>query len=355
LRKKIFVPSLARGFTRLYNSTVCELNATKVVLGYNFLLIFPIFDPNFEQILSNSPTRKYLLVVGGPTASGKTALAIQLAQHFGTEILSADSRQFYREMNIGTAKPSAAELVQAPHHFVDSLSIVQNYSVGDFERDALALLRGLYQKHDVLILTGGSGLFVNALCKGLDEFPAVTEEIKAQVEQDYLEKGLLFLQEELKRSDLQYYLRVDQQNPQRLMRALSVIRSSGQPFSFFRNQAPEPRFFTPIYLWITWERELLYQRINQRVDLMLAQGLEQEARSLYPQKQVGALQTVGYQEFFDHFDGKISHEEAIELIKRNSRRYAKRQGTWMRRDGFWHEIEPGDFQGALAWVKGQMR
>lgn len=295
-----------------------------------------------------------MLVIGGPTASGKTALAIQLAQHFSSEILSADSRQFYREMSIGTAKPSAEELAQAPHHFINSLSITQNYSVGDYEREALALLGNLYQKHDILILTGGSGLFVNALCRGLDEFPEVPAAIKKQVELDFQEKGLAFLQNELQNQDPNYYAQVDLQNPHRLMRALGVIRASGQAFSAFRSQALEPRFFTPIYVWITWERELLYQRINQRVDRMLVQGLEQEALSLYLQKHLIALQTVGYQEFFDHFDGKISREEAIELIKRNSRRYAKRQGTWMRRDGFWHEIQPGDFEGTLEWVKGQM-
>jgi tRNA dimethylallyltransferase len=304
--------------------------------------------------LFNFPTRKYLLVIGGPTASGKTALAIQFAQHFATEILSADSRQFYREMSIGTAKPSAAELAQAPHHFINSLSITQAYSVGDYEREALALLDNLYQKHDILILTGGSGLFVNALCRGLDAFPEVPDAIKEQVEMDFQEKGLAFLQNELQTQDPDYYAQVDIQNPQRLMRALAVIRASGRAFSAYRNQAPEPRYFIPIYIWITWERELLYQRINQRVAHMLAQGLEQEALALYPQKHLSSLQTVGYQEFFDHFEGNISHNEALELIKRNSRRYAKRQGTWMRRDGFWHEVEPGDFEGALAWVKGQM-
>ncbi len=328
---------------------------TKLGLGYNFYSIFPIFGPNFDPILSNFPTRKFLLVIGGPTASGKTALAIQLAQYFDSEILSADSRQFYREMKIGTAKPSAEELAQAPHHFVNSLSITQNYSVGDYEREALTLLDKLYQKHGILILTGGAGLFVNALCRGLDEFPEVPTAIKEQVELDFQEKGLAFLQHELQNQDPDYYAQVDIQNPHRLMRALAVIRASGQAFSTFRNQAMEPRFFTPIHVWINWERELLYKRINQRVDLMLAQGLEQEALSLYPQKHLTALQTVGYQEFFDHFDGKISREEAIELIKRNSRRYAKRQGTWMRRDGFWHETQPGDFEGVSDWVKRQMK
>lgn len=283
----------------------------------------------------HTPT-KYLIVVGGPTASGKTATAIHLAQYYGTEILSADSRQFFRELNIGTAKASAEELQQVPHHFINSLSIQDTYSVGDFERDALDLLRQLYEKHQFVILAGGSSLYIKALCEGLDEFPEVPLEIRQELENVYATQGLAALQDELAQVDPVYFEQVDRANPQRLIRALSVYRAAGIPFSNFRIQKAEPRFFTPIYLWLDLPRETLYTRINQRVDQMISAGLEQEARALYPLRQLNALQTVGYQEFFEYFDGRISYTEAIELIKRNSRRYAKRQITWMRRDGFWH-------------------
>lgn len=299
--------------------------------------------------------QKYLIVVGGPTASGKTALAIRLAQHFGTEILSADSRQFFREMNIGTAKASEQELQTVPHHFINSLSIEQDYSVGDYERDALALLAKLYQKHQVVILAGGSSLYIKALCEGLDEFPEVPAEVRDAVEALYLQKGIEALQAELAQVDPLYFEQVDRANPQRLIRAIAVYRASGQPFSSFRTQAAEPRFFTPIYIWLETPREVLYERINQRVDLMLAAGLEAEARKLYPQRQLNALQTVGYQEFFDYFDGTISYVEAVELIKRNSRRYAKRQGTWMRRDGFWETFAPSQWDEIISHLEHKVK
>lgn len=298
--------------------------------------------------------QKYLIVVGGPTASGKTAMAIRLAQHFGTQILSADSRQFFREMNIGTAKASAQELQAVPHHFINSLSITQDYSVGDYERDALALLAKLYQKHQVVILAGGSSLYIKALCEGLDEFPEVPNEVRDAVESLYQQEGLEALQTELAQVDPLYFAQVDQANPQRLIRAIAVYRASGRPFSSFRTQAAEPRFFTPIYLWLDVPRDILYERINQRVDQMLLAGLEAEARDLYPKRQLNALQTVGYQEFFDYFDGTISHAEAVELIKRNSRRYAKRQGTWMRRDGFWHSFAPDQYEEMVKYIDEQI-
>lgn len=298
--------------------------------------------------------QKYLIVVGGPTASGKTAMAIRLAQHFGTQILSADSRQFFREMNIGTAKASAEELQTVPHHFINSLSITQDYSVGDYERDALALLAKLYQKHQVVILAGGSSLYIKALCEGLDEFPEVPNEVRDAVESLYQQEGIEALQTELAQVDPLYFAQVDRANPQRLIRAIAVYRASGRPFSSFRTQAAEPRFFTPIYLWLDVPRDILYERINQRVDQMLLAGLEAEARGLYPQRQLNALQTVGYQEFFDYFDGTISHAEAVELIKRNSRRYAKRQGTWMRRDGFWHSFAPDQYEEMVKYIDEQI-
>lgn len=282
-------------------------------------------------------------------------MAIRLAQHFGTEILSADSRQFFREMNIGTAKASAQELQAVPHHFINSLSIEQDYSVGDYERDALALLAKLYQTHQVVILAGGSSLYIKALCEGLDEFPEVPAEVRDAVENLYQQAGIEALQAELAQVDPLYFEQVDRANPQRLIRAISVYRASGQPFSSFRTQAAEPRFFTPIYIWLDTPREVLYERINQRVDLMLAAGLETEARNLYPQRQLNALQTVGYQEFFDCFDGTISHAAAIELIKRNSRRYAKRQGTWMRRDGFWETFAPSQYDEIISHLEHKVK
>lgn len=294
--------------------------------------------------------RKYLIVISGPTASGKTSFAIQLAQHFKTEIISADSRQFYQEMNIGTAKPSKVELSVAPHHFIGHLEINQTYSVGDFERDALALLNQLFVKHQVVILTGGSGLYIKALCEGMDHFPEVPDSIKKAIEKLYKEKGINALQEELAQSDPIYYQQVDLQNPHRLIRALSICRATTRPFSEFHNQTKPERAFTPIYLQLHWSRTKLYDRINARVDKMMQDGLLEEARQLFPLKHLNALQTVGYQELFEYIDGNHSLEEAIELIKRNSRRYAKRQLTWSRRNGFWKLIPTNDYALALQYI-----
>ena len=296
------------------------------------------------------PEKKYLIVVGGPTASGKTSFAIRLARHFRTEILSCDSRQFFREMTIGTAKPSVEELLQVTHHFIDRLSVGEQYSVGDYERDALALLEQLFADRDVVILTGGSGLYIQALCRGLDDFPEVLPSIRADLESLHRERGIQILQEELRSVDPKYYEEVDLQNPHRLIRALEVYRASGRPFSSFRTAQAAKRFFTPIYLQLHRPRPLLYQRIDQRVDHMLASGLEQEARDLYEYRSHNALQTVGYQEFFDHFAGKTNREEAIDLIKRNTRRYAKRQLTWMRREGHWRHLDPSDWEPAIGYV-----
>lgn len=297
------------------------------------------------------PSKKHLIIIGGPTASGKTTFAIKLAQHFKTEILSADSRQFYQEMNIGTAKPEYQELSQAPHHLINNLSIKDNYSVGRFESDALALLNDLYQKQDIAILVGGSGLYIKALCEGLDLFPEVPVEIREEVEEIYQKKGLSPLQEELKRVDPVYYSKVDVNNPHRLIRALAVYKTSGQAFSVFQNQKQIQRPFLPIYLQLQWPRPVLYERIDQRVDLMIEAGLEEEARQLLPYQTHSTLQTVGYQELFEYFAGNYTLEEAIKLIKRNSRRYAKRQLTWNRRDGFWKHLMPNDFEIALKYIE----
>jgi tRNA dimethylallyltransferase len=288
--------------------------------------------------------KKYLIIIGGPTASGKTSLAIELAKTYQTSIISCDSRQFFREMSIGTAKPSSEELQQAPHHFVGHLSINDTYTVGDFERDALQLLNELYKENELVIVVGGSGLYIKALCEGLDNFPEVDESIRNELETLYQQKGLSALQTELKKVDPVYYDEVDLNNPHRLIRALSVYRSSGKAFSSFRSKSKQQRPFTPVYLQIHWNRELLYERINKRVDLMLTEGLLEEARSLYPFKQLNALQTVGYQELFQYFDGKLTLDEAVELIKRNSRRYAKRQLTWNRKSGYWKQFTKDEIE-----------
>lgn len=298
--------------------------------------------------------QKYLIVLGGATASGKTAFAIRLAQHFRTSILSCDSRQFFKEIPIGTAAPTEEELNQASHHFIGQRSIQEPYSVGDFERDALALLEDLYEHNDLVILAGGSGLYQKALCEGLDTFPEVPPEVRQEIETLYEKDGLEALQQQLKAADPIYYEEVDLQNPHRLIRALSVIKASGQPFSSFRTQAKSSRPFRPIYIWLHRDRQELYGRINQRVELLFEQGLLKEAGAVYPFRQHTALQTVGYQELFDFFEQKTTLEEAKELIKRNSRRYAKRQLTWSRRDGFWKHFHPNEWNQCLEYLQAAM-
>ena len=294
---------------------------------------------------------KYLIIVGGATATGKTRMAIELARHFDTEILSADSRQFYREMTIGTAKPNAEELAAAKHHFIDSLSIQDAYSVGDFEQDALQVLDTIFEKKDVAIMAGGSGLFIRAVCEGLDEFPEVPTVVRSQLAAEFKENGLSFLQKELAEKDPDYFGKVDIQNPVRLIRALSVIRVSGQPFSNFLNQEKPKRNFTPIYVLLDMDRAHLYDKINRRVDLMMENGLLEEAKNLHPFKNLTALQTVGYQELMEYFDGNWTLEKAVEMIKQNSRRYAKRQMTWFRKRPYWERFESGNFEGVINFCQ----
>ena len=294
--------------------------------------------------------KRYLIVIGGPTAAGKTSTAIRIANYFGIEILSADSRQFYREMSIGTAKPNDAELAQAPHHFINNLSIQDSYSVGEYEKEVLAKLEQLMEGYEAAILVGGSGLYIRAVCEGLDEFPEVPDPIKQELINQFEQEGLAPLQASLLELDPQYYAEVDTANPHRLIRALSVIKASGEPFSKFRNQAPKERPFEIVKIVLEMDREELYARINQRVDQMVEDGLITEAKSLHPYRHLNALQTVGYEELFNHFEGKISLEEAIELIKRNSRRYAKRQMTWFRKKKDWQRFSPRDIEGILSYL-----
>lgn len=275
---------------------------------------------------------KELIVICGPTASGKTELAIQLAQKLNTVIISADSRQFFKEMNIGTAKPSKEELSQVKHYFINSHTILENYSAGNFEEDALNLLSKLFKKHNQVILVGGSGLYIKAVCEGFDDLPKSNLTIRDQLKKRLQSEGLSALYAELQNKDPEYASQINENNKQRILRALEVIAISGKPFSSFRQKNRNKRNFECKKILIDWDRQKLYDRINHRVDVMLENGLEEEARQLYSQKHLNALQTVGYQEFFDYFDGKISKQEAIRLIKRNTRRYAKRQLTWFRRD-----------------------
>lgn len=280
-----------------------------------------------------SGKKRYLIIVCGPTASGKTSLAIHLAQQYATEILSSDSRQFFKEMNIGTAKPSAEELAVVKHHFINSLSIHTVYNAGDFEREGLKLLAQLFLQHRVVIMAGGSGLYIKAICEGLNSYPEVSPSIRRQLNLAFQHKGLAYLQEELLKLDPVYYKQVDTNNHRRMIRALEICKGTGRAFSSFQTQNKTERDFEVIKLGIFWERWQLYQGINERVDTMLSQGLEQEARTLYAYRRLNALQTVGYKEFFAYFDGVTSKEKAIERIKRNSRRYAKRQMTWFNKQG----------------------
>jgi tRNA dimethylallyltransferase len=276
--------------------------------------------------------QKNLIVVVGATAVGKTEFCIRLAQNLDTVIVSADSRQFYREMTIGTAKPSEAEQAAIPHYFINSHSITQDYNAGQYEKDVLVLLETLFQKHDQIILTGGSGLYINAVCKGIDEMPEISDEIRQYLNQRLANEGLAVLAAELEKLDKTYFEQVDKANTQRIVRALEVCLTSGKPYSSFRTQQPAKRPFSILKIGLNRPRPELYARIDQRVDAMIAAGLLAEAKSLYEFRHHNALQTVGYREIFDFLDGLYDWEECVRLLKRNTRHYAKRQLTWFRRD-----------------------
>ena len=291
-----------------------------------------------------------LLIIAGPTAVGKSHMALEIAKHFNTCIVSADSRQCYQELTIGTAKPSAEELSAVDHYFINHLSIQNEYSVGDFEREFIPKLDELFQKHPIVILCGGTGLYIDAIRFGLDTFPDVDQK-HIDYYQDLLEQvGIESLQNELKNKDPEYAHRADLENPHRLIRALSVIKESGKAFSSFLNQEKKKRNFSVLSILLEMDREKLYQRINLRVDQMMEEGLLIEAEKLKEHKSRKSLQTVGYQELFSHFDGDCTLAEAIELIKRNSRRYAKRQMTWFRRDPNWKRFMHDDEAGILEEV-----
>ena len=277
--------------------------------------------------------KKNLIIIAGPTAVGKTALAIELAKNYSCPVISADSRQFYKEMSIGTAKPTIAEMQDVPHYFVDHISIQHTYNVGQYERDAIQQIESLFNVHEKLIVVGGSGLYINAIMNGVDEFEEIPSHIREGLIKDFEEKGLVYLQEQLKLRDEAYYGHVDINNPQRLMRALEVCIYTNKPFSQFRTNKKKERSFDIFPILINTNREALYAKINNRVDIMMQQGLMNEVKELHPFKQLNALNTVGYKELFDVIEGKTSLEEAVNLIKQNTRRYAKRQLTWFNHQG----------------------
>ena len=281
---------------------------------------------------------KYLITIVGPTAIGKTALSIILAQHFNCEIISCDSRQFFKEMSIGTAVPSTEELASAKHHFIQNKSIFENYTVGDFEKDAISKLNELFLTNDYVVMVGGSGLYVDAVLRGFDEFPDIDSKVREQVNSNYEKLGIGYLQKQLELLDANYFQKLNAenpqtlQNPQRMMRFVEVCMGTGKPYSSFLNQKKNNRNFTPILIGLDADRPIIYNRINQRVDIMMHEGLLAEAKNVYPNKELNALQTVGYRELFDFFDGEFILDFAIEEIKKNTRRFSKRQLTWFKRN-----------------------
>ncbi|WP_340114521.1 tRNA (adenosine(37)-N6)-dimethylallyltransferase MiaA [Maribellus mangrovi] len=297
---------------------------------------------------------KTLVVLTGPTGIGKTAISIQLARHFRSEIVSSDSRQIFKELSIGTAVPSKEELQAIRHHFIQTHSVTENYNASRYETEVLELLGNLFQKHDILFLVGGSMLYIDAVCKGIDSMPDADPEIRATLKNQLEQEGLESLRLQLKKLDPEYYQKVDLKNPARIVHALEISLMTGKPYSSFRTNPNKERPFNIIKIGLNTDRDVLHQRINKRVDMMIKEGLIEEARKVYPQKQLVALNTVGYRELFVWFDGEISKEKAIELIKRNSRRYARKQITWFRRDEEMHWFSPGDTKEIIEYIQKQI-
>ena len=297
---------------------------------------------------------KTVIIVAGPTAAGKTAVAIQLALHFKTQIISADSRQCFKELNIGVARPSAEELQQVKHHFIASHSIQEEVTAAAFEEYALQKVKELFQQHDVVVMVGGTGLYIKAFCEGLDAIPAIDPAIRQQVINGYEEKGLSWLQEQLRQKDPLFYEKGEMQNPQRMMRALEVAEATGQSIFSFRSKEKVKRDFNILKVGLDIPKEQLHQHIHIRVDTMIAAGLVEEVRSLMPYRQLNALQTVGYAEIFGYLDGKISLEKAIEQIKTNTRQYAKRQLTWFRKDTAIQWLAPQQVGEMIEWVESKI-
>lgn len=305
-----------------------------------------------NQNLDLGQQEKFLITIVGPTAIGKTATSTALARFFNSEIISADARQFYKEMSIGTAVPSPSELDKVPHHFIHHISIEKDYSVGDYEIDAIHLIENKFKQKDKLFLVGGSGLYIDAVLKGLDDFPVIAPKVREELQKVFLENGISTLQKKLQQLDPGYYKVVDKNNAHRLIRALEVCIGSGKPYSSFLKKKSKNRNFNVLKIGLKADRELLYERINNRVDLMMEAGLLNEAKELYDRRHLNALQTVGYKELFSFLNEEISLEKAIEEIKKNSRRYAKRQLTWLRKDTEikWFEFDD-DVNDIIKYIK----
>lgn len=292
-----------------------------------------------------------LIVIQGPTGIGKSNLSIQIAKHFDTEIISSDSRQIFKELSIGTAVPSAEDLQTVPHHLIHSHSIHDNYNASRYEKDALRIISRLHQKRQTVIMTGGSMLYVDAVCKGIDDQPHVDPEIRETISREFEEKGIGHLRMQLEKLDETYYHQVDLKNHKRLIRAIEVCLMTGKPYSSFRTETTKDRPFQILKIGLNTDREKLYAQINQRVDEMMAKGLEEEAKSIYPFRHLNSLNTVGYKELFAYFDGAINREKAVELIKRNTRHYARKQLTWLRKDEQIHWFEPHQLQEIIHFIE----
>ncbi|KXX71464.1 tRNA dimethylallyltransferase [Flammeovirga sp. SJP92] len=293
---------------------------------------------------------KVLVVVVGPTAVGKTDFCVELARALSTEIVYADSRQFFKEMQIGTARPTEDEMQEIPHHFVGHLSIEQEYSFGHYEKDTLQLLEQLFQKHKYVILSGGSGMYVDAICNGIDPMPTSDPKVREKLNTRYQQYGIQPLLEELEQKDPEYYNQVDRANYQRVIRALEVIEITGKKYSGQRSQYKADRPFKIVKVGLNRDRQELYDRINLRMDIMLNNGLLKEVESLFPHKEKNALQTVGYKEIFDFWDGKQDWNTTVELLKRNSRRYAKKQLSWFKRDSSTHWVHPSQLEDVINYI-----
>lgn len=297
---------------------------------------------------------KYLIVIAGPTASGKTATAIKIAKALDTLIISADSRQFYKEIPIGTAAPTNEELSEVQHYMIHNLNVEDKYDVADYEQDVLILLKKLFLTHNTVVMTGGSGLFIDAVCNGLDSIPDISEENRNKINELYKKGGLNALQNELQNLDPEYYNIVDKYNPRRMQRAIEVCYQTGLPYSSFRKNNVKERDFKVIKLALFWDRNELITRINKRVENMVRDGLIEEARKMYPKRQLNSLNTVGYKELFQYFDGKISLNEAIEQIKISTRQYAKRQMTWLRKNNDYQWFSINETSKMLEFINSEI-